>query len=138
MKKPIIKLLKYYKPIHNLGSKPKRDDWYPSEGIWQAYSSREEIKNGTFRRMITIKCIAPFGGPFVFGDTRELQEEFIASSFVEIEFVASDIKEKHMKEDLFNLLIRSHNIDMNKFMSSEIERDRIIREIKLHSIVNLI
>jgi hypothetical protein len=132
--KPTIKLLKYFRPIHNLGQKPTREDWYPSEGIWQAYSVREEIKSGVFRRMYTLKCVAPFDSPYVFGDFKELLEEFIASSFVEVEFVESDIKEKNMKKELFDFLIKYHDIDLKKFISSEDERNRIFREIKLYSV----
>jgi hypothetical protein len=111
-----------------------RDDWFPSRGIWQSYSLREEIRNGKFYRFITLICVAPFDGPFVYGDKRELYEDQIVGLFNQVEFVFSDIEENIKKEEMFNLLLEVHKIDLKKYLTNDDERNRILRELKIDSI----
>ncbi len=129
-----IKLLKYFKATHETSGNVTRDDWFPSRGIWQSYSLREEIRNGQFYRFITLICVAPFGGPFIYGDKRELYEDQVVRLFKQVEFVFSDVEEKIKTEEMFKLLLGAHKIDLKKCLSNEDEWNRILRELKIDCI----
>ncbi len=133
-----IKLLKYFQAHHGVTSGPSgkvsRDDWFPSTGIWQSYSLREEVRNGQFYRFITLICVAPFGGPFEYGDKKELYKDQIVRLFDQVEFVFGNVEERIKKDEIFKLLIEAHRIDLKKCLSSDEEWNKVLRELKICSI----